>query len=54
MPRDFWAIAIMAFGLAAWFIAGDMLFPVVTLGKVGFSLVPALVFGFIALRETFT
>lgn len=54
MQRDIcWAIAFASLGLAAWFIAGDVLFSEVTLGKVAFSLVPALAFGFLSARGMF-
>ena len=43
---------LTAFALClAWFTLGDVLFPEITLGKVAFTLVPAVVFGSLALRE---
>lgn len=41
MGHDILGVIFVSLGLAGWFIAGDLLFPEVTLGKVGFTLVPA-------------
>lgn len=53
MTHDILAIITALAICMAWFAVGDVLFPEITLGKVGFTLVPAVVCISLALRETF-